>query len=120
MRATKLFGILMLGASLAGCATDEDSQARMFVSPGQYELFDCPRLDQRGRDLMKREQELRNLMAKSGSEFINNVSYRNEYLATRGQLGEIAQVRARKNCPPMRAAEPEVLPGPSSKKERRS
>lgn len=120
MRATGVLGILMLGAALGSCTTtDEAREARMYVSPGQYDLFDCPRLEQRANDLSKRERELRNLMAMSGNAFINNIAYRNEYLSIRGQLGEIEQVRVRRSCPPIRPL-PEPLPGPSQRKERRS
>ncbi|HZP78640.1 MAG TPA: hypothetical protein VFB45_21050 [Pseudolabrys sp.] len=124
LRSMNVLGLLALAAALGGCSTTEDSQARMFANPGQFELFDCPRLAMRAQELAKREQELRMLTAKAGDDaagrFIAGQAYHSEYMQVRGQLGEIARMQAIKNCDATNARprQQRVLPAPPRKDQR--
>ncbi len=125
LQAKNTLALLALAVALSGCNTMEDAETSMLTTPGQYVLFDCPRLAQRATDLGKREQELKVLMAKAGDDaggrFVGTLAYRNEYLMVRGQLGEIAREAASKNCnlanPRQR---PQPLPAPPKRKEQRT
>ena len=79
-----------------------DSATNAFVAPGKFEYHNCEQLDETGRGLHGREQELTELMARAAQsqagEFIGAVSYRTELMQTRGQLKQIAEVAERKNC----------------------
>src|SRR5581483_958985 len=117
LRSMNVLGLLAVAAALGGCSTTEDSQAWMFANPGQFELFECPRL-------AKREQELRMLTAKAGDDaagrFIAGQAYHSEYMQVRGQLGEIARMQAIKNCDATNARprQQRVLPAPPRKDQR--
>ena len=93
---------VLLSALLAGCGLVGESATMAFVAPGKFDYYNCDLLEENGRNLRRREQELVELMARAaqgpGGEFIGAVAYRTELLQTRGQLKLIAQTAERKNC----------------------
>jgi hypothetical protein len=96
------FAFAML-APAGGCGSLGDNAASMIVAPGKYEYYSCEQLNTAGRPLIERERELTELNAKAvsggpGGEFVGALAYRSELTQTRGQLKQIADVSARKNC----------------------
>ncbi|MET0277752.1 MAG: hypothetical protein ABW198_05395 [Pseudorhodoplanes sp.] len=97
-----LSGWLALGlvVSIGGCASQElvDSAAR----PGKYRLYNCEELTTRGIEIIKREKELRELMAKArqgpGGEIAVALAYQSEYNLTLGDLQELETAGAARKC----------------------
>ena len=99
---------VLLAAALAGCSTTDNSMAGYFADPAKFMLYPCPALAERARDVAERERELQALMAKAesgaGGRAMSALAYRNEYLATRGEMLELEKAAANKNCPPLPTA----------------
>ena len=95
-----------LAAMLAGCTTSggtpDDKMGRALVAPGKYRLYDCVQLAEVGRSTASREEELRGLIAKAGTDFggslVATAAYKPEYYQVHGELNEIRQEAAGKNC----------------------
>jgi hypothetical protein len=91
-----------LAAFLAGCGLIGESATNAVVAPGKFEYYNCELLDETGRGLHAREQELTELTARAAQsqagEIIGAVAYRTELMQARGQLKQIAEVAERKNC----------------------
>jgi hypothetical protein len=95
--------IAVLAASLAGCGSiSERTAATAFTSPGKYYMYSCHDVETGITTARSRQQELEQLMARSsqsvGGEFVNTIAYRGEYAQTRGELLELAQAKADKQC----------------------
>ncbi len=95
--------VAFLAASLGACGTiSEQSAASAFIAPGKFQIYSCQDVDDRVMTLRTRQIELEQLMARAsqgaGGEFINTVAYRSEYLQTRGELAELKQASADKQC----------------------
>jgi len=90
---------LALAAPLAGCGLLSEEAV---VAPGKFAVYNCAQLEQRGRELSVREQELQELTQRAaqsaGGEIIGAIAYRTELLQTRGQLKLIAETATQKNC----------------------
>ncbi|HXF87203.1 MAG TPA: hypothetical protein VNK48_02480 [Xanthobacteraceae bacterium] len=97
-----LAGACVLAAVLAGCGLMGESATKAVVAPGKFDHYTCDQLGRTARDLTARERELSELMARAGQEpvgkFVGQVSYGTELMQARGQLEQIAQVSAQKNC----------------------
>lgn len=88
-----------LAGLVSGCTTDNDTRAERFlVAPGKYVLYNCQQLDEQARTNERRIHELESLMAKSGSDFANDLAYRPEYLQQRGELADVRRQAAEKKC----------------------
>ena len=92
-----------LAVVLGACGTISDqTTAAALVSPGKYNFYSCSDIDARVLELRKRQTELEQLMARAsqsaGGEIINALSYRTEYLQTRGDLAELSKTSADKQC----------------------
>lgn len=70
--------------------------------PGKFRQYDCALLDQRGGELLKREQELTDLMQRArqsaGGELAAAIAYQNEYNSVKGDLREIELTGADRKC----------------------
>ena len=101
VRLTALFLALLL-PFLGGCGLLGDSATPAFVSPGKFDYYNCDQLAETGRSLSTRERELNELMTRAaqgpGGEFVGKVAYHTEMMQTRGQLKQLNEVSARKNC----------------------
>jgi hypothetical protein len=94
---------LVVTLALAGCGTISDEVAgRAAVSPGRYDIYPCPNIEARLKDVQMRRTELEQLMARSsqspGGEFVNAIAYRTEYVQTSGDLEELARASSAKKC----------------------
>ncbi len=92
-----------LSMLLAGCGSLNDGATAALVAPGKFSYYSCDQLSVAGHDLSERERELSGLMARAAEggasgEFVGAVAYRTELLQARGQLKQIAEVSAQKNC----------------------
>jgi hypothetical protein len=87
---------------LGGCGVLSDSAMNAVVAPGKFNHYTCEQLARTARDLTARERELSELMARAAQDsvgkFVGQVSYGTELAQARGQLQQIAQVSAEKNC----------------------
>jgi hypothetical protein len=100
------FAALLLAVALSGCATSDDTpddkMGRVLVSPGKYTLYDCGQLALAAKPLGVREQELRVLIARAGTDFggslVATAAYKPEYYQVHGELNEIRRETAEKNC----------------------
>lgn len=93
----------LLAAVLGACGTISDqTTASALVSPGKYNIYTCSDMDAQVLSMRKRQTELEQLMARAsqsaGGEIINALSYRTEYLQTRGELAELSKAAADKQC----------------------
>jgi hypothetical protein len=88
--------------TLAACAGNDDTTARMLVAPGKYALFNCTQLAEQATTNQKRQHELEGLMAQagtgSGGQLASAVAYRPEYLQLRGEMEDLRQTAADKKC----------------------
>jgi hypothetical protein len=86
---------------LGGCAS-VDFGTSMLVSPGKYDIYTCKEIEERTKTVRAREQELQALMARSaqgpGGGLINAIAYNSDYLTARGELKELEQSAASKQC----------------------
>lgn len=96
---------LLTAALLAGCTasndTTDDRIGRLMVSPGKYMIYTCKQLAGTIAGTSVREKQLEALMAKAGSgagSVVTLVGYRPEYMQVRGELYEMRQAAAAKNC----------------------
>ncbi|MFZ5689644.1 MAG: hypothetical protein ACOY5F_00170 [Pseudomonadota bacterium] len=89
-----------LTVAAGGCA-GHDIEA-VASRPGKFRLYDCALLDKRGGELLKREQELADLMQKArqsaGGELAVAIAYQNEYNTVKGDLREIELTGADRKC----------------------
>src|SRR5919204_4878181 len=89
IRGATFAALLALSSTLAGCAGMSDSMSTAFADPAKYDLYDCKQLEPERKRLADRTAELQGLMAKAqtgaGGAVVAEVTYRNEYIATRGQ-----------------------------------
>jgi hypothetical protein len=93
----------LLALGVAGCGMLSDETAgRVFSAPGRYDMFPCPNIELRIKDVRERRIELEQLMARSsqsaGGDFVNVIAYRGEYVQTGGDLEELARVSSDKKC----------------------
>jgi len=93
----------VLAACLAGCGSISDrTAAAAFTSPGKYNVYTCDDIERTAVGLRARQVELEQLMARAsqgaGGEFVNTIAYRGEYAQGRGDLIELGQAKADKQC----------------------
>lgn len=92
------FGAIAACVLLGACSSAED----IFVAPGKYAIYNCKVIEAQGRTSSARERELKGLMDKasqgSGGAVVNALAYRNEYIATQGELKQLEQAAVEKKC----------------------
>ncbi|HZT28036.1 MAG TPA: hypothetical protein VFA57_20290 [Pseudolabrys sp.] len=103
--AILLLTVLLFGATAA--SAEDELLSKFLVAPGKYVLFNCQQLDVQAKANETRMRELEGLMAKSGSELVNAVTYRPEYLQLRGELADIRHEAADKKCKAVPGARPQ-------------
>ena len=112
--------LLVLGATLSGCADMSDGMTSAFADPAKYNLYDCKQLETERKALATKMAELQGLMGKAQDGFagpvIAEVAYRNDYIALRGQKKNADEAWAINKChdsPPAKtAATPAPAPTP--------
>lgn len=100
------FAALLAAGLLAGCAVQsgasDDKMARFLVAPGKFVLYDCAQLAQQSATTGAREKELEALIAKAGpgsdGRLVSSIAYRPEYLEVHGEMNELRNAAAAKNC----------------------
>jgi hypothetical protein len=95
--------LVLLHAGLAGCTSMSDPDAgAAFVAPGKFDLYTCKEIEERTRTVRQREQELQRLMARAAGglagDLVNTIAYRSDYLQARGELKQLADAAADKQC----------------------
>jgi hypothetical protein len=96
--------LIAAAALLAACGTsssnDENdaSMSRFLVAPGRYVLFNCQQIAQQAKVNGERMRALEGLMAKSGSDLVNAIAYKPEYLQLRGEMDDLRREAADKKC----------------------
>jgi hypothetical protein len=95
--------LVLLNGGLLGCAGMSDQNAgTAFVAPGKYDIYTCKEIEERMRTVRQREQELQGLMARAAEglagDLVNTIAYRSDYLQARGELKQLADAAADKQC----------------------
>jgi hypothetical protein len=93
---------MALAGLLAGCTISDDTMARLLVAPDKYQFFNCDQLAAQIKSTLAREKELEQLMARAevdpAGRLVSTVAYKSDYLTARGDLNELRQSAAAKNC----------------------
>lgn len=109
----------VLALLVAGCAGEPAEQ--LFIQPGRFDYMDCPEILRLTQVTAKREQDLRTLIERAEREPVGKVlavpSYRGDLLKAQGEQKMLAEVLARKQCPP--DTQPATAPPPRSTTRRR-
>ena len=91
-----------LSLLLGGCGMVGEGSTNAVIEPGKYQYYNCDQLAERAQFLRNREQELSELMQRAAQspsgQVIGAVSYRTEFVQTRGYLKQIAVLAEQKNC----------------------
>ncbi|MEA2822788.1 MAG: hypothetical protein QOJ86_4792 [Bradyrhizobium sp.] len=95
--------LLVLGASLGGCANVGDSFASgAFIDPAKYDQFDCKQLETERKTLATRAAELQGLIAKAetgvGGSVVGELAYRNDYISARASSKLADETWQRNKC----------------------
>jgi ABC-type glycerol-3-phosphate transport system substrate-binding protein len=103
MRTAALIALgLLAGALLSACSSTGDSQLTFFADPGTYDYHSCDQIAAIRNHWSKREQELKELMAKAeqstGGAVINVIAYQSDYVHAKEQLQVLAAAARAKNC----------------------
>jgi hypothetical protein len=103
LRAAAALALLGLGVGLSGCADIGDSFASAaFADPSKYELWECKQLETERKTLATRTAELQGLMTKAqtgvAGPVVAELSYRNDYIAVRGQAKLVEETWSRNKC----------------------
>jgi len=91
-----------IGLCLAagGCASQQ--MAEYVAKPGKFRFNSCKQLDQIGANTLNRERELAALMERArqgaGGELAVAIAYQQDYTLVLGDLHEIEQTAAERNC----------------------
>ena len=103
MARGRSFGVLMLGAALAGCSAGGGAGA-FLVDPGRYSAYHCNDLAARAKVLAAREKDLHALMERAdqggGGGVIGSLAYRPDYDSVLGEEKLLQRTAAEKNCTP--------------------
>jgi hypothetical protein len=120
LRLTTALALLVLGATLGGCANVGDSFASAaFVDPAKYENFDCKQLETERKNLATRTAELQGLIAKAetgvGGSVVGELAYRNDYISARASAKLAEETWQRNKCASSPAtAIPAPAPAPAA------
>ncbi len=114
------FGILLLTAILAGCASDSWLAENLTTVPQYSDTLNCADLLSQYQTASARLKELTTLMDRSGNVVVNALAYDTEYASVRAKRKYAEEAAARKGCdlsekPP--AKPPDANP-PQAKKPR--
>lgn len=89
-----------LAALCSACASMEAGEG--MARPGKYRFYNCEELTARGVQLLQREKELRDLMARArqgpGGEVAVALAYQTEFNTTLGDIKELESTGTQKNC----------------------
>lgn len=117
--APALLVALAAALPLAGCQTMSDPLGTIAASPGQYDYYDCPAIERAAIDILKRQRELRGLIARANQGpaggFISATTYEPEYVTLRGKMNELRRAAVEKKCnfdPATALAAPSPSPAP--------
>jgi|GEM_PF-2169931 len=112
--------LLVLGASLSGCAEMGEGMISAFADPAKYDLYNCKQLESERKTLAARSAELQGLINKAqagvAGPVVAEIAYRNEYIAVRGQAKNAEAAWALNKCreTPPTPARSGVSPAPSA------
>ena len=99
---------LCLAALLSACTMSDDSMSRFLVAPDKYVLYSCPEIAEALKAKLEEERKLQGLIARAaqgaGGQVVGDIAYRPDYLAAHGEVLDLRQAAAAKNCPDIPAA----------------
>ncbi len=99
---TRLGGIVLLAATLGGCAGLTATMGDPYVAPGKFDFLRCPDLASRLETAEARHRELLALMDRSGAgvggNAVNMFVYRPDMDGVEAELKALKQTAAAKNC----------------------
>ncbi|MGP0089974.1 MAG: twin-arginine translocation pathway signal [Xanthobacteraceae bacterium] len=94
--------VMLLAASLTGCAANLDNVGLATADPLKYELYNCKQLAVALEGANKRERELRELIGKAehdaGGTIVATLAYKNDYARTRGDIKVVQDTMERRDC----------------------
>ena len=96
-------GVLVALASvIVGCSSIADNGMTILADPGTYQYSTCEGLGIKRQTLMKKEQELRQLMDRAeqsaGGAVVNVLAYKGDHVAAVEELQLIERAARAKNC----------------------
>ncbi len=112
---TRRFGILLLAATLGGCASDSWLAENLTMDPLHSDTLNCADLIAQYQAASARLKELNGFIDKSGNAFVNALAYDSEYASVRAKRKYAEEAAARKGCD--LAVKPPVKPPETSSPE---
>jgi hypothetical protein len=98
-------GAAAVAAALAGLLSacgSVDEASRFVVAPGKYDIYTCPQIADRMKDVEAEGRKLEALIARAeqgpSGQFVSNIAYGPDYLSNRGDMRELKKSAAQKNC----------------------
>jgi hypothetical protein len=105
VRSAGAFAAIACACLLPGCTMSDDTMARFLVAPDKYATYTCAELAAQEKVTAAQERDLRQLMAKASDDstgrLVSAVAYNADYLTAHGELRELRQTQAAKNCGPV-------------------
>jgi ABC-type glycerol-3-phosphate transport system substrate-binding protein len=106
MRVARLIAIgvrgLLAGMALSACSATSNDKLTFFADPGAFDYHSCDQIAALRAHWSSREQELKQLMARSeqstGGAVINVIAYQADYTQAQEQVRLLAAAARSKNC----------------------
>lgn len=106
MRVARLIAIgvrgLLAGMALSACSATSSDKLTFFADPGAFDYHSCDQIAALRAHWSSREQELKQLMARSeqstGGAVINVIAYQADYVQAQEQVRVLAAAARSKNC----------------------
>ncbi len=99
----KLGTAALLAALLGGCATSLNVIGDPFVAPAKFQFLRCEDVAKRLVATQAREQELRGLMDRAGTDAggstVNMLVYQPDYQTVQSELRQLHEAAVEKQCP---------------------
>jgi hypothetical protein len=97
-----MLGAAVLASALGGCGMSDEKLSRLVVAPGQYATWRCENIVAQIKTNVKRQRELKELMAKAGpsagGQLVAATAYRPEYLNLHGETMDLQRAAREKKC----------------------
>jgi len=99
----KLGAAALLAASLGGCASSLNVIGDPFVAPAKFQFLRCGDIAKRLVTAQGREQELRGLMDRAGTDVggsaVSVLVYQLDYQQVQSELRQLHETATEKQCP---------------------
>lgn len=102
MVAVLLSGAVSACGSITMDTIKSETGPSAYFAPGGFYMYTCSDLDRRLMQVIKRKNELEQLMGRAsggaGGSVVNVIAYRTEYMQSRDELVELSHAAADKQC----------------------